>query len=118
MTAKIFEEMPQEPKSRWCCCTVLIQPPIHKFPVVLFFGFLQWIQHIFLRITNQTRNHSYYQAASSCRHRTYNSLAQSLRAVGFSCGLVERAERVGFGTTTEYFAKLQDVLKLSSDKSR
>ena len=38
MTTKIFEEMPQEPKSRWRCCTVLIQPPIHKFPVVLLFG--------------------------------------------------------------------------------
>jgi hypothetical protein len=38
MTTKIFEGMPQEPKSRWRCCTVLIQPPIHRFPAVLLFG--------------------------------------------------------------------------------
>jgi hypothetical protein len=65
----------------------------------LFFWLLQWIQHIFTLTANQTRSHSYCQAANPCRHRIY---AQSLRVVRFGLRLAERA---GFRTTAEYSVK-------------
>jgi hypothetical protein len=108
------------PRSRKVAGVVALSDPATypQIPSCSFLGFLQWIQHIFTLITNQTRTHSYCQAASPCRHRIYGSQAQSLRFVRFGLRLAERAGRVGFGTTAEYSAKLQDVLKLSSNKSR
>ena len=117
MTTKIFEEMPQEPKSRWRCCTVLIQPPIHKFPVVLPFGSYNG-SNIF-SLGSQTRHGVIHivklqvpVVIALMAH--WRSLFVSLD----SAADWQRAERVGFGTTAEYFAKLQDVLKLSSNKGR
>ena len=118
MMTKIFEEMPQEPKSRWRCCTVLIQPPIHRFPVVLLlFGSYNGSNIFSLRS----------QTGHGVIHIVKLQVPVVIALVAHWCSLFvsldsaadwQRAERVGFGTTAEYFAKLQDVLKLSSNKGR
>ena len=101
---EIFEQMPQESKSHWRCCTVLIQPPIQS-PSCPSFGSHNG-SNIF-SLESHTRHGVIHIASLQVPVVTaLMALAQSLRVVGFGCGLAKRAERVGFWDDREVFCKV------------
>jgi hypothetical protein len=115
MSTKVYEEKPQEPKSRWDFCTAWSCYP--STDTQLFFFSVPIMDPTYFHSDHKQNTESFILSSCKSLSSSHLWLTGPSLFVSLDSGCVWR-KVLDLGRPGEYSAKWQEVLKLSSNKNR